>query len=279
MPTIGKVDMSAISKSRAAKCADPVGICGLLLLIALNLAPVAVYAQDLAVTNEAPFSRAERLLRGARLQWQAGPTNPELAWHVSRASFDAAEFAPSDAVRAERADEGISAARKALALDPNLAPGHYYLGMNLGQLARTKRLGALKLVGELESSFFRVIKLNPGFDFAGAYRCLGLLYRDAPGWPISVGNRGKARQYLTKAVELSPEYPDNWISLIEAYLAWGERERARKHLEAAEEHLKPARKRFTGVEWKASWEDWDKRLETIRSKLRVEKLESPKAAE
>jgi tetratricopeptide (TPR) repeat protein len=213
----------------------------------------------------------------ARRLWSAEPKNPELAWHYARACFDAAEFALSDSVRADFAMKGIDAARNALRLDPTIAAAHYYLGMNLGQLARTKRLGALKLVDEMESSFYSVVRLNPGFDFAGAHRCLGLLYRDAPGWPISVGNRSKARQHLTKCVELSPEYPDNWLSLIEALISWGEQERARALYTKAKDHLAAARKRFTGVQWKTSWEDWDQRLEAIQSKLQVEKLESPKA--
>jgi tetratricopeptide (TPR) repeat protein len=173
--------------------------------------------------------------------------------------------------------EGIAAARKGLGLDPNLAPAHYYLGMNLGQLARTRKLGALKLVDEMEGEFHTVTRLNPGFDFAGAHRCLGLLYRDAPGWPISVGSRGKARLHLSKAVELSPEYPDNWLCLIEAYAGWGDKERARSHYHAAQDHFKAARKRFTGIQWKSSWESWDARLDAIRSKLQAERLESPKA--
>ena len=267
--------MSAIFNSRAAKSA---GVCShYAFVLLLFLASARGLAQDNENTNETAFARAVRLLEEARSQALAEPRNSELAWQHSRACFDAGEFAPNDTRKAEFALQGIDAARKSLSLDPDLAPGHYYLGMNLGQLARTKKLGALKLVDEMESSFFAVVRLNPRFDFAGAPRCLGLLYRDAPGWPISVGNRSKAREHLSKAVELSPEYPDNWLCLIEAYLTWGERERARRHLQAFQEHLQAARKRFTGIVWKTSWESWDERLKAIQSKLQAEKLESPKA--
>jgi hypothetical protein len=263
--------MSAIFNSGSAKCAGLVWFCAAVLVVA------AVHPCVAQSPDETPFARAERILREARAQASAEPKNSELAWQHSRACFDAGEFAPTDAKRAEFAQEGIAVARKALDLDLNLAPGHYYLGLNLGQLARTKSLGALKLVDEMESSFYAVIRLNAGFDFAGAHRCLGLLYRDAPGWPISVGSRSKARQHLTKAVELSREYPDNWLCLIEAYIGWGERDRARAHYRAAQEHFNAARKRFTGVEWRSSWESWDARLKAIQSKLPTEKLETPKA--
>ena len=264
--------MSAIFNSRWAKCAVLVSRGAVVLMF------TAIYWTGHAQpSNETAFTRAERLLRQGRAQATAEPKNPELAWQHSRACFDAGEFAPSDAKRAEFALEGIAAARKALALNSNLAAGHYYLGLNLGQLARTKNLGALKLVDEMEGAFYAVVRLNPGFDFAGAHRCLGLLYRDAPGWPISVGSRSKARQHLSKTVELSPEYPDNWLCLIEAYIGWGDKERARANYRAAQEHLAAARKRFTGVAWTSSWESWDARLNAIRAKLPNERLESPKA--
>ena len=65
--------------------------------------------------------------------------------------------------------------------------------MNLGQLARTELLGALKLVKEMEREFKTAADLDKQFDYAGPERCLGLLYRDAPGWPASIGSRRKAR--------------------------------------------------------------------------------------
>src|SRR5947208_15493408 len=109
------------------------------------------------------------------------------------ACFDWADLVESNSHRAEIAEQGISAARQALKLEPKMGAAHYYLGLNLGQLARTKKIGALKLVGEMEREFLAAIDLDPKFDFAGAHRSLGLLYLDAPGWPASIGNRTKAR--------------------------------------------------------------------------------------
>ena len=46
--------------------------------------------------------------------------------------------------------QGIAAAKQAVSRASNSAPAHYYLGMDLAQLAQTKSLGALKLVGQME---------------------------------------------------------------------------------------------------------------------------------
>ena len=64
--------------------------------------------------------------------------------------------------------------------------------MNLGQLARTEYLGALTLVKQMEQEFKAAGGLDPQFDHAGPKRNLGLLYRDAPGWPVSIGNPSKS---------------------------------------------------------------------------------------
>src|SRR5207248_6916974 len=107
--------------------------------------------------------------------------------------------------RAEIAEQGIAAARQGIERAPRLAAPHYYLALNLGQLARTKKLGALRLVDEMEAELKAAIALDPKFDYAGPHRSLGLLYADAPGWPTSIGNHSKARQHLHTAIELSPE--------------------------------------------------------------------------
>ena len=52
--------------------------------------------------------------------------------------------------------------------------------MNLGQLARTRGLSALKLVDQMEREFTRARDLDEHLDWAGPDRNLGLLYGDAP---------------------------------------------------------------------------------------------------
>src|SRR6185369_6107731 len=97
--------------------------------------------------------------------------------------------------------------RDAVARASNSAPAHYYLGMNLAQLAQTKFLGALKIVSEMETEVSIVRDLDAKFDDAGADRNLGLLYRDAPAIG-SIGSRPKAREHLQSAVKLAPGSPD-----------------------------------------------------------------------
>jgi len=208
--------------------------------------------------------RAERNYQEARKRSQTNTNDAEAAWQFGRSCFDWAEFAQNDDQREHIAGEGIVACRQSIARTPKSAPGHYYLAMNLGQLARTKTLGALKIVDEMEREFKTARDLDAKFDYAGPDRCLGLLYFDAPGWPASIGSKTKARQHLQRAGQLAPGYPDNHLCLLEAYLRWGDKKNLLRELKITEELLLEARKEFTGEAWAQSWADWDKRWKRMR---------------
>ncbi len=213
--------------------------------------------------------RARQEYAEAAARLAATPTNSVAAWAFARACFDLAEFATNGTQRAEIAEQGIAASRRLLAREPDSVAGNYYLAMNLGQLARTKLLGALKLVGEMETLFLRVAELDPGFDEAGPHRSLGLLYRDAPGWPTSIGSRKNARFHLERAVELRPDHPENRLVLVESLLKWGLEKEAREAATDSAEALRRARARLVGEEWMAEWRDWDRRWLALLAALKV----------
>ena len=249
---------------------------GLLLAIALlcsMLPGLSGSRTALASPADNPF--AARMLREfnkTRAAWLASPTNTAACWNFGRASFDWAEFATNDTQRAAVAEEGIRACRQAVAIAPNLAQAHYYLGMNLGQLARTQTLGAIRLVSQMETSFIRAKELDASFDFAGPDRCLGLLYLDAPGWPASIGDKPKAREHLESAQALAPDHPENRLNLLEALVRWRDKKALPAALAETEKVLASARSRLTGEEWEASWADWNNRFAVVRVKIKQRKL-------
>ena len=210
-------------------------------------------------TNNIFAARAEAAFQRAQIQLQSNTNNPAAAWQFARACYDFADFATNDTERATLAVRGIAASRQLLGRQPKSAPGHYYLGMDLGQLARTEILGALKIVKEMEREFKRADDLDEHFDYAGPARCLGLLYRDAPGWPTSIGSRRKAREWLERAAKLAPEYPENHLNLIESRLNWNDRTGAESELKALDALWPKAQTNFVGEAWEPSWADWTAR--------------------
>jgi tetratricopeptide (TPR) repeat protein len=228
-----------------------------------------------AVENESA-ARAERLYWEADARFKREPKNAEAAWQFGRACFDAAEFSTNSTERAQMAEQGIAACKQALVQNRDSAVAHYYLGMNIGELAQTRGLSALKLVDQMEREFELARTLDESLDYAGPDRNLGMLYRDAPAW-ISVGSKGKARKHLIHAVELAPNYPENRLNLAEGYVKWSDHVGIRREYKALEELWPKARTNFVGAAWSSSWVDWELRLKQLRKKVEEssKSLESP----
>ena len=220
-----------------------------------------------APAAEAGFAAsAKQNFQAAQAHYREAPGEATAAWKFARACFDLADLATSKTERASLAEQGIAAAQQAIARESNSAPAHYYLGMNLGQLARTRGLSALKLVNQMQREFTQARDLQEQFDWAGPDRNLGLLYRDAPAFG-SIGSRSKAKEHLRHAVELAPRYPENGLNLTETYLQWGEPNNAQRELAALEAVWPSARTNFVGAAWAASWADWEPRLKKLKKKV------------
>lgn len=229
----------------------------------LMLAALAAYGSGVSSNHIDPVLRAEQSYLQKRIRYEQEPTDTHLAWQLGQASFELADVVSSNARRAKLASEGIEVCKTALERDPKLAAAQYYYALNIGQLARTKSIGALRLVSQMESALKQTIKLDPQIDFAGPHRSLGLLYRDAPGWPASVGSRGKARQQLEKAVELRGDFPENWITLMESYVKWGDKRAVESNIKKVDELLVAARQKYTGETWAVQWQDWERRWQAL----------------
>jgi tetratricopeptide (TPR) repeat protein len=222
---------------------------------------------DLVITQQVDFvAYARTNFDEARTRYNKRSRSTQDSWQFAQACFDLAEFATNSSERVEIAEQGISASRQLIVTDPNSAPAHYYLAMNLGQVARSKGLGALKLVNEMEREFLTVRGLDEHFDNAGADRCLGLLYRDAPTIG-SVGSRRKARVHLQRAAELAGDFPANRLNLAEAYVKWGDRTEARRELKTLEDLWPAAHAKYHGDTWASSWADWEPRLRALKKRL------------
>src|SRR5947208_15406714 len=170
-----------------------VAVC-LSLLFLVPLSPLSAHA-----ATPAEFAaRARKAYQDARDKHSESPKDIQLAWQFGRACYDVADFSTNNTERGDFAQQGIAACNEAIAANHNCAPAHYYLGMNLGQLAQTRGLSALKLIDQMEAEFKLARQLDEKFDFGGPDRNLGLLYRDAPSW-ISLGSRDNAAKHLPRA--------------------------------------------------------------------------------
>lgn len=212
-------------------------------------------------------ARAGEEFQRALTHFQSDTNNATNIWQFARACFNFSDFTTNDTQRATVAIQGIAASRQYIARQPKSAAGHYYLALNLGELARTELLGALKLVKEMEREFKLAADLDAKFDFAGPERNLGLLYCDAPGWPTSIGSKRKARSLLEQAAKLAPDYPENPLILVESYMQWAEHDDASRELKLLDALWPKAQTNFTGVAWEQNWADWTIRRDKAHQQL------------
>lgn len=217
-------------------------------------------------------SRLESAFLLAQTNHLAATNQYPPAWQLALAAFDWADSQATDRDRARIAQIGIDACHAALALKTNGAEAHYFLALNLGQVAQTKTLGALRIVPRIEQAFLNALASDPSVDNAGPDRGLGLLYFQAPGWPTSVGNRTKARKHLLHAVELAPLHPGNRLALAEALLAWRERPAAREELDALDQDWPANRLRLADPKWDADWRVWLNRRNAIAARFKLQAI-------
>lgn len=154
---------------------------------------------------------------------------------LSNAYFYAGLFAEESSPERERAfAKGVNYGKEAITLNPQAVYGNYWYASNLGYLGMIQGvMASLSSIDPFRRSMEVVLRANEGFFLAGPHRALGRLYHQAPGWPISIGNKNQAAEHLERAVELAPGFFANRLYLAEFYVDMGKKKEARDHLEWA----------------------------------------------
>ncbi|HUI06572.1 MAG TPA: tetratricopeptide repeat protein [Verrucomicrobiae bacterium] len=232
--------------------------------------PVALTADEaaqarregLALWAQQPRDPA-RVADAARLLERAAQTLPDdydAQCEAAQALAFVAENETNVNVRREVAKSGVVAARRARALKPEGVEGHYYYAIDVGLLADADRLYGLKAVGEMEPALRRAIELDERYDFAGPLRVLGVLLLRSPGPPTSIGSPRKGLRLLQRAVELFPDYPENYLYLAEALRDNRRPDEARAALAKVLDAPAWPDEQFESGQWKA---DAEKLLQTL----------------
>lgn len=129
-------------------------------------------------------------------------------------------------------NEGVECGKEGIGIDENSVEANFWLAVNYGAFGQEKGImQSLALVNPIKDLAEKVIELDGGYFYGGAYRVLGRLYNKAPGFPFSIGNNKKAIECLEKAVELGPKFYLNRLFLAEVYISERKKDKAREHLE------------------------------------------------
>jgi tetratricopeptide (TPR) repeat protein len=214
--------------------------CHRIIVVIGLLLGCAAYGQ--AAGEPDKMAQADALLAGPTLDYQKAQqalalyeslpqVNPALLTRLTRTSFILGDLAPISE-RGRCYEKGLDYADKLLAHEPNGVAGHYWKAMNLSGLADVgTRMQGFKLLPKIMAELKRVLALDQTYDDAGAPRVIGRIYLEAPGWPISVGDKQKSLTNLTTAVRLAPNYSTNHLYLAETMLDMGQKDEARAELQ------------------------------------------------
>jgi tetratricopeptide (TPR) repeat protein len=179
---------------------------------------------------ESPALDYQQAQQALALYEELLPGSPPLLVRLARTCFVLGALAPG-ASRTGYYEKGLTYAENLLAQQPDGVAGHYWKALNLSGLADVNRLRGFKLLPQIMDELERSLVLDETYDQAGAHRVLGRIYFEAPGWPVSVGNREKSLEQLTAAVRLAPDNSTNHLYLAETLLAMRSKPQAREELE------------------------------------------------
>ena len=205
---------------------------------------------------------------------QADRTHYEAAWRLSEVSYylwEAAEGweegeGSKRQALLEHSRIGVQAGRLAQRIEPDGVEGIFWLAANLGIWGLSNGvLDSLAQVPEILRLSERCMEVDPEgrFERGSCYRIAGALHTRLPGFPISVGDREKALEFLQQSLVHGGDYGINRNLLAELHLARRQVEQAIRELEdnlAMMESRKP--------------HDYFDRRDTARAKSLLEKAQS-----
>jgi tetratricopeptide (TPR) repeat protein len=241
-----------------------VGVCGCRSIENVRVRPnqaqtlTADEAQKLREEGEALYNQQPRTLasvtNATSLLEQAARTLQDdyaAQWQAAQALEFLAENETRPELRRVSAQRGIVLARRARMLKPDGVEGYYWYALNVGWLADVDRAYGLDAVGEMQTALKRAIELDERYDFAGPLRVLGILHLRTPQPPASIGSPRKGLQLLRRAVELFPDYPENYLYLAEALHENGRADEAKEALRKVLEAKPWPDQQFESEQWKA----------------------------
>jgi tetratricopeptide (TPR) repeat protein len=191
--------------------------------------------------------------KAARMLEQAAHTlrdDYDSQWRAAQALAFVAENETRAELRLEAARRGVVLARQARALKADGVEGQYWYALTVGMLANEDRSYGLSAVGEMETALKRAMELDERYDLGGPPRVLGILHLRTPGPPASIGSPRKALRLLQHAVELFPDYPENYLYLAEALRDNGRADEAKEALRKVLEAKPWPDRQFESQQWK-----------------------------
>jgi tetratricopeptide (TPR) repeat protein len=159
--------------------------------------------------------------------WRA--PNFDVEWQFAKYSYFLGKQTKDEKEAQKIFGEGRDAGTTAARLEPERAEGHFWLGANLGELARMDpMMTGIKSVGEIRSEMNKVIEIDPAYQNSSAYDALAQVELETR---FTGGSAQKAADLIEKALATEKDNTNLHLHLAMAYLQLDRNAEAKKHLE------------------------------------------------
>jgi tetratricopeptide (TPR) repeat protein len=205
----------------------------LLLAARVLAAPASIPSAALAEADRLYFHRDQsQNLEGSisllEAQLKIFPDRPALLWRLGRSLVRLGERQDAKPEKLAAYTRAEKLLKKAVELSPRDPQAHYWLGLAMGRRGQVRGiLRSLFLVVPLRREMRTVLELDP--KNGGAHHVLGEMLMEIP--VLAGGDKQQGVKELELAARLEPDYAPHFIDLAEAYLAVGQKAKAKAALE------------------------------------------------
>jgi tetratricopeptide (TPR) repeat protein len=194
------------------------------LYICASAGLAAAQPPDALYADRADLSSARRAADLWSAEFRANPHDFETAWKMARVDYWLGGHTP-EAEQRPLYEQGMEAARQAIAIAPGRPEGHFWLGANMGALAESGGLTAgLRYRKAIKEEFETVLRIDPGFLSGSADRALGRWYHKVPR--LFGGSRTEAEAHLKAALGYDPSSTVTHYFLADLYVDEGRKDDA-----------------------------------------------------
>jgi tetratricopeptide (TPR) repeat protein len=203
---------------------------GLALTVALLFAPSAVQTDgknpDLLYAGRDQLANARQAADIWEARLSANSRDFDSAWKLARACYWLGGHVPADEQR-QQYERGITAATRAVELEPEKPEGHFWMAADMGAMAEGFGLRAgIRYRGPIKNALETVLRIDRAFQEGSADRALGRWYFRVPR--LFGGSKDKAIEHLKQSLMYAPQSTATHFFLAETYLDMDRPDEARR---------------------------------------------------
>lgn len=172
------------------------------LFLVINIPVKAVNFDDLdaSILSKDPVQIKQALIY-LEENLEKKPNDGKTHWMTAKAYLYLGDYEAENKLK--NYETGQKHADRAVELAPDSPHSHYWKSTLIGRIGQVKGiLSSLNMVRSMKETLDKVLELDE--NYADAYWVLSQLYQEAPGFPLSIGNKKKSLENAEKAFNLVP---------------------------------------------------------------------------